>query len=113
MTGTEKVKKMEALFNDCLEIAKKKSHDYAGEEDSLSNLRDFGWQGIVVRLGDKYHRVKNFAKSGSLQVTDESVRDTLRDLVNYGALALIMYDDAQQPKEVQLEMYPDLEGSGL
>ena len=53
---------------------------------------------MVVRLGDKYHRVKNFVEQGELKVKDESVLDTLVDLINYGCLAHIMYEDSLPKK---------------
>ena len=71
-------------------LLRSKGHDYAGERDCLSNLRDFGWRGIIVRIGDKYHRLKNFVHDGNLSVKDESLEDTLKDMINYAFFCLIM-----------------------
>lgn len=77
--------------NELIPILRAKGHDYAGDGDTFGNLRDFGWKGIIVRLGDKYHRLKNFCLSGGhLKVKDENIEDTLKDLINYGFLALIL-----------------------
>lgn len=79
------------IFEGDLELLLKKGHDYAGDDDCMENLRVFGFAGAVVRIGDKFFRLKNFVKSGKLYVKDESVIDTLRDLRNYGYLAEILY----------------------
>lgn len=64
MTHDEKMQQMRTLFDNCLAIADAKGRDYSGTTDGLGNLRDFGATGIVVRLGDKYHRAKNICKAG-------------------------------------------------
>jgi hypothetical protein len=56
------------------------------------------WKGVVVRLGDKYSRLCNFAKKGKFEVKDESVEDTLKDLAVYGILALILYREGSLKK---------------
>lgn len=84
--------RIKAVFTQCLVLADAKGHDYAGNDDACSNLRDFGWQGVVVRLSDKAHRLKNFIKQGVLQVKDEAITDTLRDIVNYAALTCIVME---------------------
>lgn len=80
---------------DCLSLVKKKSHDYGGGnandiKQRIGNLLDFGWPGVVIRLGDKYHRLRAFLKQGEFKVKDETVDDTLRDMVNYGLICLFM-----------------------
>ena len=91
MTVKERDELIKKIFDKCRVILLKKGHDYSGEEDCLSNLRDFGFLGVVVRLGDKYNRLKNFVKQRTLQVKDESVVDTLLDTINYAFLAIIFY----------------------
>lgn len=91
---------IQELLDGCLELAEAKGHDYAGDDDACSNLRDFGWQGVVVRLSDKAHRLKNFVRQGTLRVKDEAITDTLRDIVNYSALAcIVMATDLQDDEE--------------
>ncbi len=91
MTPAQKIENMEAIFRKCLILASKKGRDYSGDTDGLSNFRTFGWKGIVVRLEDKMKRVIQFVKAGSFRVKEESIEDTLLDLINYAALTLIMY----------------------
>ena len=80
------------MFKADLELLRRKGHDYSGDEDCLDNLRDFGFAGIVVRMGDKYKRLKNFVKNKNLKVKDESIIDTLRDLRNYAFFAQIFFE---------------------
>ena len=98
MNLKERINMMRAILNnELIPITEKKGHDYSGDQDSLSNLRDFGWGGVVVRIGDKYHRLKNFCVlSDGLKVQDESIEDTLKDLINYGFIALLMYREEKK-----------------
>jgi hypothetical protein len=84
------------LLNEIAEIHSLKNHDYAGKDNPLANLKEFGWKGIVVRLGDKYFRLKNFVKSGELKVKDESIIDTFKDTAVYSLLAIILYEEENE-----------------
>lgn len=75
----------------------RKNRDYAGDgglDDAFGNLRlceDMGLatlpQGILVRMSDKLKRVINLTKeSREAAVKDESVQDSLEDLINYCVL---------------------------
>ena len=93
MTAEERHERIKKIFEDDLALMLRKGHDYSGERDCMENLRDFGFLGAVVRIGDKYHRLKNFVHSGVLRVSSESVLDTLKDLRNYGFLAQLLYEE--------------------
>ncbi len=91
-TLIELEKDIESIITELAEVRAKKGHDYSGVEDTLDNLRAFGWRGVVVRLGDKFHRLKHYILSGDdLMVVDESIEDTLQDFVNYALFSLILY----------------------
>jgi len=81
------------IFKIMGETHDKKSHDYGGNKDPLTNLRLFGWKGIVVRLGDKYCRLLNFANSETLHVKDENIIDTFIDSAVYSVLGVLLYKD--------------------
>ena len=66
-----------------LELMQKKNHDYASEDDPYRNFRTFGELGILVRLSDKLARLRSWTENQKLAVTDESVRDTVLDAINY------------------------------
>jgi len=74
------------LTNDAKMLMELKNHDYASREDPYRNFRLFGRFGILVRLGDKFARLRSFEEQGELLVTDESIRDTLLDIINYVVL---------------------------
>ena len=74
------------LCHDALELMVKKNHDYASIEDPYRNFRLFGKFGILVRLGDKFARLRSFEEQGELKCDDESIRDTILDIINYAVL---------------------------
>ena len=90
-------------FNELLDHIKKihaaKNHDYATDQDSLSNLklcRMLGlqpWIGVVVRLCDKFCRIAEFARKGELKVKSEGIRDTFIDMAVYSLLAIILMEE--------------------
>ena len=77
------------------EMHSNKSHDYASRQDPLYNLRQFGWKGVVVRLGDKFCRLKGFVEKGELKVKDESIIDTFLDNAIYSLLAIVLYEETK------------------
>ena len=73
------------------DMRRDKGHDYSGTVDTLDNLREFGSFGVLVRIGDKFKRLKHFYKQGELKVKDEKILDTMDDLINYALYLKIMY----------------------
>lgn len=78
-----------------LELMKKKNADYAGSDghNPFANFTRSEALGIcsteqsfLVRMTDKMSRLSSFAAKGKLDVEDESVYDTLIDLINYSVL---------------------------
>ena len=49
--------------------------------------------GVLMRIEDKIQRCLSITKSGVQLVNDESIRDTLLDLHNYAAMALMLLDE--------------------
>ena len=72
------------------ELFVKKNKDYG---DAFAN---FGPVGVIVRLGDKIQRLASVTKNSVTLVEDESVRDTLLDLHNYAAMALLLLDEKKE-----------------
>lgn len=93
-------KYIEALaknFETALQLMKSKNADYATESDPFCNFREcerFGVpveKGILVRMTDKVSRLLNLiSKPG--QVKDESIQDTLTDLMNYSNILKVYLD---------------------
>jgi len=83
----------EKFFNDCLETSRKKNADYTGKNDdpfsnftSVEALNIITEVGFLTRMMDKMKRIASYVEQGQLQVKDESVTDTLKDLANYSCL---------------------------
>lgn len=77
----------EELTKQMLETFKKKNADYG--DSTTQTFREFGLTSYAIRLNDKLNRIKSFCKKGELEVNDESVIDTLKDMANYCLLAVI------------------------
>ena len=58
--------------------------------DSFAKLRkELGYDSILFRVGDKYHRLQQLLRNPWLSHEDESIDDTLMDLANYCIMELI------------------------
>ena len=65
----------------------RKQHDYGHK-----NITKFGMQGVLVRLSDKVERLINL-KTHKFEAKNESLLDTLRDIVGYCVVALMLNDE--------------------
>lgn len=82
------------------EIHDSKNADY-GDGKQLGNFmeaQEFGveaWRGALVRLSDKYSRIKSLSKRVNQEgeVKDEAFTDTLLDLANYSLLTIVLYEE--------------------
>ncbi len=68
------------------ELFKKKNSDYGNA------FEEFGTIGILIRMNDKIKRAVNITNSNITLINDENLRDTLVDLHNYCALAVVLMD---------------------
>lgn len=77
------------VLNECEQLRWKKLNDYG------PTYNEYGYVGLLVKLGDKYGRIKNLYKKSqeNKQVNFESARDSLVDLLNYTAMAIMELDD--------------------
>ncbi|MCK5643732.1 MAG: DUF1599 domain-containing protein [Gammaproteobacteria bacterium] len=83
----DRVAQMQKVQTEALELFRKKNADYG---DSFAT---YGPVGVLVRMGDKISRLSSITKSGVNLVNTESLRDTLIDLHNYAAMAVMLLDD--------------------
>lgn len=90
-------------------LMERKNHDYTGRAGAnpfanFTRTEALGIctteQGFLVRMSDKLSRLAAFASSGDLKVKDESVRDTLVDVINYAVL-LAGYLESENESEVE------------
>jgi hypothetical protein len=73
------------IASEVADTVSQKNHDYG---NSYFRLRsEWGVQSFGVRLGDKYHRLANLLRGTNAQV-DESIEDTIRDIIGYCILEL-------------------------
>lgn len=89
-----RVIQMRQIQNEGLTLFKKKNQDYG---DAFAT---YGPIGVLVRMGDKISRLQSITRSGINLVDDESLRDTLLDLHNYSAMAIMLLDDKLEVKSV-------------
>lgn len=82
-----RVDQMIRIQNDALELFTRKNADYG---DAFAK---YGMIGVLMRIEDKIQRSLSITKSGVNLVNDEGIRDTLLDLHNYAAMALMLLDE--------------------
>lgn len=68
------------------DLYERKNHDYG---DSFARMREEYDNAILIRIFDKYSRLKTLKSGKVAQVKDESIRDTLFDLANYAVMELV------------------------
>ena len=61
-----------------------KQQDYGSR-----NISAFGTHGVIVRMSDKFERLKNLFGKKRRRAVNESVLDTFRDISNYANIALM------------------------
>ena len=83
----DRISQYKTVQNEAIALFKKKNQDYG---DSFAN---YGPIGVIVRMGDKINRLSSVTKSSVSLVKTESIRDTLIDLHNYAAMAIMLMDE--------------------
>lgn len=62
------------------------------------SIAEFGAVAGIVRIGDKFNRLKNLIKNpGTQRVNDESIADTLLDMANYCIMLKIELENPFTP----------------
>ncbi|MDR6779442.1 polyhydroxyalkanoate synthesis regulator phasin [Paenibacillus peoriae] len=79
-------RRIENICNEVESLLKKKNHDY-GNSFSIQ-FEKYGILSALIRMDDKMRRLENLLNGNKAQV-EESIEDTLQDLVGYGTLALV------------------------
>ena len=82
-----RIEQMQKVQTEGLELFKKKNQDYG---DAFAN---YGVVGVLVRMGDKIARLQSITTKAVSLVNTESLRDTLIDLHNYSAMAIMLLDE--------------------
>ena len=92
-SNNTRVEQLLAVQKEAKELFERKNADYG---DAFA---DYGMVGVLVRLGDKVRRCQSISNKGVNVVNDEAMRDTLIDLHNYAAMAIMLYDEKEKGEE--------------
>lgn len=84
---TNRVEQMQTVQSESLDLFRKKNQDYG---DAFAN---YGTIGVLVRMGDKISRLQTITNRSVSLINTESLRDTLIDLHNYSAMAIMLLDE--------------------
>jgi len=85
----DRIEQLKAVHKEGLELFERKNADYG---DAFST---YGTVGVIVRMGDKISRLSSITNTGINLVEDEKIRDTLIDLHNYAAMAIMLLDETK------------------
>jgi hypothetical protein len=89
MEQVNRIEKFSLVQTEGLELFKRKNADYG---DAFAK---YGPVGVIVRMGDKIQRLVSVSNSKISLVNTESLRDTLIDLHNYSAMAIMLLDEGE------------------
>ena len=93
---SSRVSQMQLIQSEGLELFKKKNQDYG---DAFAK---YGVLGVLVRMGDKIARLQSISTKSVSLVNSESLRDTLIDLHNYSAMAIMLLDEDEDEDEEKI-----------
>jgi hypothetical protein len=82
-----RIEQLQKIQTTALELFAKKNKDYG---DAFAK---YGVIGVLMRIEDKIQRSMSITKNGVNLIKDEGMRDTLLDLHNYAAMALMLLDE--------------------
>ena len=85
-----RLEQLRTVQDEGLTLFEKKNKDYG---DAFA---EYGPIGVLVRIGDKIKRLQSIQKNKITMVSDESMRDTLIDLHNYSAMAIMLMDEHEK-----------------
>ena len=86
-TGSSRIEQMKRVQAEALELFARKNADYG---DAFAK---YGSIGVLMRMEDKLQRAMSITKNGVNLINDEGIRDTLIDLHNYAAMAVMLLDE--------------------
>mgnify|MGYP001297701395 CR=1 FL=1 len=82
--------KMKQVQKEGLDLFIKKNTDYGDA------YKTYGPIGVLVRIGDKINRLSTITNNNITIIPTESLRDTLIDLHNYSAMAIMLLDSKEK-----------------
>lgn len=95
--------KMKQVQKEGLDLFIKKNTDYG------DSYKTYGPIGVIVRIGDKINRLSTITNNSISIIKTESLRDTLIDLHNYSAMAIMLLDSKEKKlNRLVTEIQPDI-----
>jgi ribonuclease HI len=85
--SVNRIEQMKKVQAEGLALFTRKNIDYG---DAFAK---YGVIGVLMRIEDKIQRSMSITKNGVNLINDEGIRDTLIDLHNYAAMALMLLDE--------------------
>ena len=82
-----RIEQMKIIQSEALELFTRKNTDYG---DAFAK---YGVIGVLMRIEDKIQRSLAITKNGVNLIQDEAIKDTLLDLHNYAAMALMLLNE--------------------
>lgn len=86
----KRLKQLVKIQSEAAELFSKKNKDYG---DAFATM---GIVGVLVRIEDKIMRGLSITQNGVNIVHSETLRDTLIDLHNYAAMAIMLQDNLNE-----------------
>ena len=86
-TKMNRPEQLKAVQKEAFNLFCKKNQDYG---DAFAK---YGTIGVLMRIEDKIQRSLSITKNGVNLVSDERIRDTMIDLHNYAAMAIMLLDE--------------------
>ena len=99
---SDRVSQMKSVRKEVLELFEKNNQDYG---DAFAR---YGVVGVLVRMGDKISRLQSVTAKQVSLIDTESLRDTLIDLNNYSAMAIMLLDEDKAKQSNVFPHFPQL-----
>lgn len=102
-------KGLEDIQRRCLDLGERKCHDYGAVGDAIAMG---GVRGVIVRNLDKQLRCMSLTEPGhESAIRDESLKDTLMDMINYATYAVALLEGTwgkqEPPDDADFEVVND------
>lgn len=78
-----------------------KNHDYGGSFEE--SLNEFGTVAGVIRIGDKYNRLRTLTRMDAGGRVSESLTDTLLDMANYAVMTAVWIQGIEEERKLRNE----------
>lgn len=86
----KRVEQLSHIHKNSMNVFIKKNADYG---DAFAT---YGIIGVLVRIQDKLQRLVSISKNKIVLTHDEKMQDTLLDLHNYAAMALMLLEEEEE-----------------